>query len=479
MSAPDPTRDWAVAVFVVWRDRVLLHRHPKLGLWLPCGGHVEAGELPDEAAVRELLEEAGVRVRLVGPHPVDAPGPTPLTRPRGVQLEEIGPGHEHVDLVYWAVPEEPYDGALRGEPTLVWGDRDALARLPLTAEIAAWARLALDELGDAGATDRPVPPPATAESAQQAHAAPSRTAPTPAAPMQAAPTDLLAVVRRPPRPEPWAEGDNIPWHEPGFSARMLDEHLSQEHDAASRRSATIDRQVAWVHAALLGGAPTRILDLGCGPGLYAERLASLGHRCLGVDVSPASIAFARARAAFPRARVATAGNTLHYLEGDVRTADLGTGHGLAMMLFGELNTLPRPDAAALLRRVHDSLADGGILLLEPHTDEAVRAIGHEPAGWSSAESGLFSDAPHLLLQESSWDENERAATVRYLVVDAATARVTRHAQTFAAYDEAAYRAVLEQAGFVESTFLPSLTGDEAGEQPGLLGIVTRKARAAP
>jgi 2-polyprenyl-3-methyl-5-hydroxy-6-metoxy-1,4-benzoquinol methylase len=64
--------------------------------------------------------------------------------------------------------------------------------------------------------------------------------------------------------------------------------------------------VAWIHAELLGGTPTDVLDLGCGPGLYTERLAALGHRCVGIDVSPASIAFARARAAFPRARAAFA-----------------------------------------------------------------------------------------------------------------------------------------------------------------------------
>ena len=452
MSAVGPTRDWAVAVFVVWRDRVMLHRHPKLGMWLPCGGHVETGELPDDAAVRELLEESGVRVRLIGPHPVDAPGPQPLTRPRGVQLETIAPGHEHIDLVYWAVPEEPYDGALSGDPTLVWCDRDTLARLPLSDEIAAWAQLALDELGDPAALREPTAPTATGEHPP------------------AEPTDLLALTRRPERPAPWAEGDNIPWHDPGFSARMLHEHLSQDHDAASRRGATIDRQVAWIHNALLAEAPTGVLDLGCGPGLYTERLAALGHRCVGVDVSPASIAFARARAT-------TAGDRLRYVEGDVRNADLGHGYGLAMMLFGEFNTLPRADAAALLRRAHAALADGGILLLEPHTSEAVRAIGREPATWSTAATGLFSDAPHLLLTESSWDEDALAATVRYLVVDAATAQVTRHAQTFAAYDETAYRAALAEAGFTEARFLPSLTGDAAGAQPGLLGIVARKAAA--
>jgi 8-oxo-dGTP pyrophosphatase MutT (NUDIX family) len=141
-----PTRDWAVAVFVVWRGRVMLHRHPKLGRWLPCGGHVEPNELPTEAALREVWEESGVRIRLVGRPPIDAPGPRQLTPPRGVQVEAIGEAHEHVDLVYLAVPVEPYDGALVGDASLGWFDRVALAALPLEAEIVAWSELAFAEL---------------------------------------------------------------------------------------------------------------------------------------------------------------------------------------------------------------------------------------------------------------------------------------------------------------------------------------------
>ena len=47
-------RHFTVAVFVVWEGKVLLHFHRKLGMWLPPGGHIEEGELPDEAAVREV-----------------------------------------------------------------------------------------------------------------------------------------------------------------------------------------------------------------------------------------------------------------------------------------------------------------------------------------------------------------------------------------------------------------------------------------
>ena len=89
--------------------------------------------------------------------------------------------------------------------------------------------------------------------------------------------DLDDLVHRQSRPIAWQEGDNIPWSEPGFSTRMLREHLTQEHNAASRREALIDRHVAWIHEALLESRPAHVLDLGCGRGLYASRLARLGH----------------------------------------------------------------------------------------------------------------------------------------------------------------------------------------------------------
>lgn len=106
-AGPDGVvREWTVATFVVHEGRVLLLFHAKLGLWLPPGGHVEHGELPDEAAVREVLEETGVRCRLVGGQGVQVTYPRQLTLPFGVQLENIRPGVQHIDLVYFAAAEE-------------------------------------------------------------------------------------------------------------------------------------------------------------------------------------------------------------------------------------------------------------------------------------------------------------------------------------------------------------------------------------
>jgi len=146
-TGPAVTRDLAATVFVAWRGSLLMHRHRTLGMWLPCGGHVEVNEIPDDAAVREVLEESGVAIELVGQRTLELSAPRQLIRPRGVQLETIGPGHEHIDLIYFGRPLEPYHGRLGGDQEgLGWYDAHALAGLDLTDEVRAWTRLALSEL---------------------------------------------------------------------------------------------------------------------------------------------------------------------------------------------------------------------------------------------------------------------------------------------------------------------------------------------
>jgi SAM-dependent methyltransferase len=278
---------------------------------------------------------------------------------------------------------------------------------------------------------------------------------------------LSDIVGREPAPEPWAEGDNIPWNDPAFSARMLQEHLSQAHDAASRRTPKIDAHVAWIHDHLLGGTPARILDLGCGPGLYASRLARLGHSCVGIDWGPASIAYARRTAA-------EGGLACTYIEADVREADYGQGYGLAMFIYGEFNVFRPVDTARILDKVYDALAVGGILLLEPHTYEAIAREGQRGRHWYTAVSGLFSERPHLCLIEHTWDEERSTCTTRHYIVDAETAEVTRHAASYQAYTDAQYDALLHARGYRDLAHYPSLSGNDDVTQRDFFALVARK-----
>ena len=59
-----------------------------------------------------------------------------------------------------------------------------------------------------------------------------------------------------------------------------------------------DQRRAWLDllARLVGSAPLRVLDVGCGTGFLAFRFAELGHAVTGVDLAPQMIAQARSKA---------------------------------------------------------------------------------------------------------------------------------------------------------------------------------------
>ena len=83
----DPVHITGSALIVGPRG-VILHKHRKLGIWLQPGGHVDAGETPAEAAVRESAEETGLPIELVSDELIHIdvhPGPK---------------GHTHLDLRY-------------------------------------------------------------------------------------------------------------------------------------------------------------------------------------------------------------------------------------------------------------------------------------------------------------------------------------------------------------------------------------------
>lgn len=141
------TRDFTVATFVIHNGKVLLLWHKKLSMWLPPGGHIDPHELPDEAAVREVREETGLEVVLTSPLSAPPmPGPRQLARPEGIQLEDISPGHQHIDLIYFARPADPT--AVRPIANdeverIGWYGMADLNRIPLTEEVRYWTERAL------------------------------------------------------------------------------------------------------------------------------------------------------------------------------------------------------------------------------------------------------------------------------------------------------------------------------------------------
>jgi 8-oxo-dGTP pyrophosphatase MutT (NUDIX family) len=78
------------SAIVIGPRGVILLKHKRLGLWLQPGGHIDLGETPSEAALREAGEETGLHVTFAGD----------LPQLVHVDVHDGGRGHTHLDLRY-------------------------------------------------------------------------------------------------------------------------------------------------------------------------------------------------------------------------------------------------------------------------------------------------------------------------------------------------------------------------------------------
>ncbi|GAA0543214.1 SAM-dependent methyltransferase [Rhizomicrobium palustre] len=154
------------------------------------------------------------------------------------------------------------------------------------------------------------------------------------------------------RPEPFSvyTAEDL-WTDEHISERMLHHHLDPATDLASRRPESIDRLVRWIESRL-GLAGQRICDLGCGPGLYTERMAMYGASACGVDFSERSLNHARWSAAAKRLKITY--HKANYLN----DALPGSQH-VVTLIYGDYCALSPGQRRHLLKRVHDMLLPGG------------------------------------------------------------------------------------------------------------------------
>lgn len=87
------------SALVVGPRGVVLLKHKRLGFWLQPGGHIDPGETPWDAALREAQEETGLEVRFASwpSGSVDDQGVPPLLH---VDVHAGGRGHTHLDVRY-------------------------------------------------------------------------------------------------------------------------------------------------------------------------------------------------------------------------------------------------------------------------------------------------------------------------------------------------------------------------------------------
>jgi cyclopropane fatty-acyl-phospholipid synthase-like methyltransferase len=150
------------------------------------------------------------------------------------------------------------------------------------------------------------------------------------------------------------------WTDDHTSKQMLGFHLNEDIDVSSRKMEFINRSVEWITSHFNVGAGTKIADFGCGPGLYANRLAQKQAEVTGIDFSERSIQHARAVAA-------REGLLVHYINQDYLDLETDERFDLILMIMCDYCALSPTQRKRLLGKFYALLRPGGTALLDVYS----------------------------------------------------------------------------------------------------------------
>ena len=147
------------------------------------------------------------------------------------------------------------------------------------------------------------------------------------------------------------------WDDDYISKQMLKAHLNPTFDGASRKLDFIEKSVSWIKEIVPSKSYQYLLDIGCGPGLYAERFAMEGYAVTGVDFSRRSICYAKNSAQ-------KAGLNIRYLYQNYLTLNIAKQFDLATMIYCDYGALSTKNRRIVLQNIYEHLKPGGKLLLD-------------------------------------------------------------------------------------------------------------------
>ncbi len=256
------------------------------------------------------------------------------------------------------------------------------------------------------------------------------------------------------------------WTNEHISKQLLGIHLNPHVDLASRKKSTINKTVAWILQQVDTDRALKILDLGCGPGLYSKMMARQGHSVTGIDISKTSIHYAKEQANLDDLNVTYHRN--NYLEVDFEPGK----YDLVILIYADFSVLTPGERKTLLESIFKTLKKGGKLILDVFSDENIDQKA-TPKSWEAVENGFWKNSPYLVLSESFIYDQEKVILYQHLVIDDHSTEIYRFWTHF--FSERKLRELFREFDFEKIAFSRDVIPGE-GEWSGnnvIFSILTK------
>lgn len=171
------------------------------------------------------------------------------------------------------------------------------------------------------------------------------------------------------------------WDDSHISKRMLKAHLDASLDSATRNHNFVQKSVEWIAAIAPPKSYPKLLDLGCGPGIYAELFCKKGYCVTGIDLSQNSIQYAVNSAN-------KNGLSIKYILDDYTKIHLTHKYNLITLIYCDFGVLPPQTRRELLKNMYDALLPNGLLIFDVFTPEKYQGV-QESKSWEICENGFW------------------------------------------------------------------------------------------
>jgi len=267
------------------------------------------------------------------------------------------------------------------------------------------------------------------------------------------------------KPTLYAPSTNKFWDDEHISKGMLEAHLNPDWDAATRNHTLIDQSVNWISQIAPPAQFKNLLDLGCGPGLYAERFRNVGYTVTGVDFSKRSIDYAKQQTRQNESKI-----VYHYQ--DYLTLAYTEQFDVVTLIYCDYAALSSTDRLALLKMIYKALKPGGKVIFDVFTRQTRKEEGRS---WNYYESGgFFSGKPYVHLETTYHYDEDNIELTQHIVVSERKVDCYNIWNHF--FTRESLIAEVQPVGFQSCEFFGDITGKECSDSDGTIcGILTKES----
>lgn len=181
------------------------------------------------------------------------------------------------------------------------------------------------------------------------------------------------------------------WTDPYISKQLLKAHLDEEHPGATRPLDVVKGSIAWLQRSFPKEEFPKVVDLGCGPGIYAERLAASGYQVSGLDFSKRSIDYGKQH------RRSLVNPVSYYLLDYLKQSLPVTEQDLALLIYCDLGVFSNQDRRKIIRKVYQSLTPGGVFIFDVFTPQKYQGFS-ATKDWQIEKENFWSQEACLHLE---------------------------------------------------------------------------------